>query len=108
MKHVIFFDSTCSLCKNAIKKIQKRDRKKIFSYYPLNSGLARQKLSDKFLEKNTLVLLENGKKVFFRSKAVFRILKLLGGKYAWMGFFVYVPGLDFFYRIVANHRRFFY
>jgi predicted DCC family thiol-disulfide oxidoreductase YuxK len=59
------------------------------------------------LKGDTLVLLENGKKIWVRSKAVFRILKLLEGKYAWMGVFAYVPGVDLLYRAVVHHRRLF-
>ena len=69
--------------------------------------MARQKLPEELLRGDTIVLLEEGKKIWIRSKAVFRILNLLGGKYAWMGMFAYVPGLDFLYRIVARNRHLF-
>jgi len=67
--------------------------------------MARQKLPEELLKGDTIVLLENGKKTWTRSKAIFRILKLLGGRYAWMGVFVHVPGVDFLYRIVAHNRH---
>ena len=106
-KQLIFFDSTCKLCQNAIRRIQERDAKKQFTYFPLSSEMAKQKLPEELLEGDTIVLLENGEEMWIRSKAIFRILKLLGGKYAWMGVFAYVPGLDFLYRAIAHNRHLF-
>ena len=107
MRHLIFFDNTCSLCQNAIHRIQEKDTTGQFAYFPLSSEMARQKLPEKLLKADTIVLLENGEKTWNRSKAIFRILKLLGGKYAWMGIFAYVPGLDFLYRAIAHNRHLF-
>lgn len=105
MSHLLFFDNTCPLCKEAVQEIQKRDAQHLFSFYPLTSELAKQKLPEKLLKGDTLVLLENGTEVWARSKAVFRIAHLLGGKDKWMGILCYVPGLDLFYRFVAKHRH---
>lgn len=104
---MVFFDSTCNLCKNAVRHIQHRDTNQIFSFFPLTSELASEKLPENLLKGDTLVLLEGEKRIWIRSKAVFRILKLLGGKYAWMGVFAYVPGLDFLYRAIAHNRHLF-
>lgn len=105
MKHLLFFDHTCPLCQQAVQKIQQRDAMHLFVFYPLESEIAKEKLPLSLQGEDTLVLLEEGKRVWTRSKAVFRILHLLGGKDKWMGVFCYVPGLDWVYRLVAKHRH---
>jgi len=107
MKHLIFFDSSCSLCQRAVQKIREQDEKEVFAFFPLTSDKAKELLPEELLKGDTLVLLEDQKRVWVRAKAIFRILKLLGGKKSWLGFLSYVPGLDFFYRIVARNRHWF-
>ena len=106
MTHTIFFDSTCSLCQKAIRRIQELDTNHIFEFFPLNSMKAKELLPENLLKGDTLVLLENNKQIWIRAKATFRILKLLGGKYSKWGFLCYVPGLDLIYRVVARNRHF--
>lgn len=107
MKHMIFFDSTCNLCQKSVRKLQELDKEKIFEFYPLTSAKAKELVPAKYLTGDTMVLLENGKRIWVRSKAIFRIFKLLGGKYEWLGILCYVPGLDLFYRAVAHNRYLF-
>src|SRR4051812_32325978 len=102
--HLIFFDNSCPLCQKSIRQIQQMDTQHIFEFFPLNSSFAKEHLSPELLKGDTLVLLENRNKVWLRSKAVFRIVKLLEGKWAWLGFLCYVPGLDLLYRIIAHNR----
>lgn len=106
-EHLIFFDNTCPFCQKSVRRIQEMDKKQIFEFYPLNSSVAKESLPEKLLKGDTMVLLENRKTIWVRAKAVFRILKLLGGKWAWLGFLAYVPGLDIFYRIIAHNRHLF-
>ncbi len=105
MKHLIFFDSGCKLCQNAIRNIQDRDKKQLFTFFPLNSEKAKQLLPKKLLKGDTLVLLEDQDKVWTYSKAIFRILKLLNGKGKSLGWLCYVPGLNLFYRLIAYNRH---
>lgn len=106
-KHLVFFDNGCPLCRKAIRAIQERDSRGQFAFFPLNSEMARESLPEKVLREDTMILLEEGKRQWLRAKALFRILKLLGGKYSWLGALAYVPGLDFLYRIVAHNRHLF-
>ena len=106
-EHVLFFDASCPMCKRAVRKIQERDTRMIFEYFPLQSEMAKKSLSPKILSSDTLVLLENREKVWIRAKAIFRILHLLGGKYSTFSWLVHVPGLDFFYQLIAKNRHFF-
>lgn len=106
-RHIIFFDATCSLCQKSIQRIKEMDRKHLFEFFPLTSVKAKELLSPELLKGDTIVLLENGKHVWIRAKAIFRILKLLEGKWSWLGFLCYVPGLDLFYKLVAHNRHIF-
>lgn len=99
----IFFDRGCKLCRDAIKKIQVRDREGLFEYFPLDSARAKEVLTEELRRGDTLVLLE-GEKVWVRAKAVFRILGLLGSKWGWL---IHVPGLDLGYRLIAHNRHLF-
>lgn len=106
-RHWIFFDHTCLLCQKSVDQIKKRDKKSLFTFFPLESSIAKQHLSKELLKADTLVLMEDQKKIWVRARAVFRILKLLQGKWSWLGFLCYVPGIDLFYKIVAHHRHMF-
>jgi len=105
--HLIFFDATCRLCQRSVRKIQEIDKDHLFEFLPLASNEAHRKLPEKLLEGDTIVLMENRQKIWVRSKAIFRILKLLGGKWSGLGFLAYVPGLDLFYRLIAHNRHLF-
>lgn len=107
MTHFIFFDHTCRMCQNAVRRIQELDKERIFEFYPLTSSKAKEMVPTKYLGGDTIVLLENQKKVWIRSKAIFRIFHLLGGKWKWLGALCYIPGLDLFYRAVAHNRYLF-
>ncbi len=95
------------MCQKSIRKIQELDKEKIFEFYPLTSAKAKEMVPEKYLTGDTMVLLEDQKRIWLRSKAIFRIFKLLDGKYKWLGVLCYVPGLDLFYRLVAHNRHLF-
>ncbi|NGX38746.1 MAG: hypothetical protein KR126chlam1_00056 [Chlamydiae bacterium] len=107
MTHKIYYDATCPMCQKTVRRIRERDEKGRFEYIPLDSDRARSVLSPELLKGDTIVLIEENGKIWLRSKAVFRILKFLGGKGSWLGFLVYVPGLDLFYRMIAHNRHLF-
>ena len=111
MKHFILFDPTCNLCKNSVNWILNRDHKQRFLFAPLKGKTAQKLLGhqfEKYKDLNTLIFIETSskeKKIWIRGKAVFRILWVLGGCFAWIGFFHFVPGCDFGYRWIARHRH---
>jgi predicted DCC family thiol-disulfide oxidoreductase YuxK len=111
-KHLILFDSNCTLCQKAVQQILSVDKKKLFIFSPLNGKSAKEYLGEKqksYLKKNTLVLLENYKttsKISIRSKAVFRIYTHIGGFFFFLGIFSYFPFLfDPIYNLIAQHRH---
>jgi predicted DCC family thiol-disulfide oxidoreductase YuxK len=100
--HVIYFDHTCALCQKTKRFVESIDKRKIFSFLHLEgSNLPRELLSE-----NTLVLLENGVRIWIRGRAVFRILWLVGGWWKLLGWLCFVPvGVDLIYRLVSRLRH---
>ncbi|GAB5412043.1 MAG: hypothetical protein ChlgKO_11570 [Chlamydiales bacterium] len=93
--HIVYYDDTCSLCQRAVAIAKKADRKNICEFKPLEDD-----------DANSLILLEEGKKKWLYGKAVFRLLWLLGGKWALMGWLYILPRwlLDPIYRFIAARR----
>ncbi len=90
----------------------------LFSFAPLNGNIAQEELKDslkRYQELNTLVLIEDYKdpikrKIWIRSRAVFRIYWLRGGFRKLIGMLFFLPPTvgDFFYRLIAKHRHHFF
>jgi predicted DCC family thiol-disulfide oxidoreductase YuxK len=74
---ILFYDGHCNLCHFAVRFVSKRDRKRLFYFAPLQGDTAATRLSQEILNVDTVVLLE-GNKVYIKSKAAFRVLRLLG------------------------------
>ena len=113
MKHLIFYDSVCPLCNRAIRFLIDADQKNIFSFAPLGGETALRELADvsiKYPNLDTLILLQNygteHEQLLVEGKAVLRILWILGGGYAWLGIFSFLPTFlaDGIYRLVARYR----
>ncbi len=113
MKHVIFYDGSCPLCNRMVRFLLKADKENLFYFAPLNGVTAEKKLSHLYLknpELDTLVLLLNyntsDEKILIEGKGALRILWKLGGKYAWLGWFSFLPPFitDLFYRLIARNR----
>lgn len=106
--HLVFYDNKCRLCSRSAAWIGKHDRSNKFLLIPLEGEEANKKLRGSLFslkKENSLILLENGKKVWLRGKAVMRILWLLGGKWRWIGWLYRCPCINLFYRMIAYHRR---
>ena len=104
---IIFFDATCPLCCGFIEKIYKSDRRHQFLFAPLLGSTFAKTVKENreaLLEQNTLVLAE-GEKIWVRSKAVYRILWMLGGWMRLASFLCIIfPAADLIYRWIASSR----
>lgn len=108
MRNIIFYDGECPLCNRAVRFLLGADKKHLFYFAPLNGKTAEEKLSGLLLKNpnlDTLVLLENNK-FFIEGRGALRILWLLGGKYALLGWLSFLPSplFDVFYRLIARYR----
>ena len=111
-KYYVFYDGDCGLCNYWVQWILKNDHRKQFLFSALQSEFGQKFLKERNLENqqlNTLYLWKP--KAFYetKSRAVFKIAKILGGKYAVFGYLNLLPRpvTDFFYdRIAANRKGF--
>ncbi len=106
---IIFYDGMCPLCNRAVRSILAADAKKQFYFAPLEGTTAADKLKNlrlKHPDLDTLVLYIDSNKILMEGRAVLRILWLLGGKYALIGWLSFLPSFlfDALYRLVARYR----
>ena len=111
-KYYVFYDGDCGLCNYWVQWILKNDHRKQFLFSALQSEFGQKFLKERNLENqqlNTLYLWKP--KAFYEtiSRAVFKIAKILGGKYAVFGYLNLLPRpvTDFCYdRVAANRKGF--
>ncbi len=105
--NIVFFDGYCAMCHWAVKWIAKQDTRGQFYFAPLQGITAKNELKGITLP-DSLVFFENGK-VYFYSKACFKIAWLLGGMWKIIGWLGFLPSwalypTDLIYRLVAKSR----
>ena len=113
-EHLIFFDSECPWCHKSVRHIIENDVYKRFVFAPLNGDTADDILigPNAHLRKaNSVILVENyestSRKLWIRSKAIFRIYWLNGNGWGIVGILFFLPSflIDPFYRWFAEHRH---
>lgn len=107
-RNIIFFDGVCNLCNGAVQFILKRDKTEVFSFASLQSEFAQAHLRNfpnlpKDLDS---IVYSEGGKTWYKSAAVFRIAKKLGGIYRVVNIFRVLPGSwnDKLYDYIAKNR----
>ncbi|MCH9627469.1 MAG: hypothetical protein S4CHLAM2_11090 [Chlamydiales bacterium] len=106
---IIFYDGMCPLCNRAVRFLLAADAKKQFYFAPLEGETAQSKLKNlrsKHPDLDTLVLYINADTVLIEGRAALRILWVLGGRYALLGWLSFLPSFlfDAIYRLVARYR----
>jgi len=105
---VILFDGVCNLCNGLVNWVIDHDKKNLFSFASLQSNygqgvVKRLNITGDYM--NTFILMDEDE-AFFRSGAILRVLKYLGGVY-WLAYvFIIVPAFirNFIYDIIARNR----
>ena len=105
LQRVIFFDGVCGLCNAWVDFILKRDRAGIFSFAPLQGNYAKEMEPEASENLNTMIYHASGQR-YYRTGAILRILRDLGGIWylAWVFWFVPFFIRDFFYGLIARNR----
>ena len=105
LQRVIFFDGVCGLCNAWVDFILKRDRAGIFSFAPLQGNYAKEMEPEASKNLNTMIYLASGQR-YYRTGAILRILRDLGGIWylAWVFWFVPFFIRDFLYGLIARNR----
>ena len=106
MQRIVFFDGLCPFCHFWVQFLLKRDHNKEFLFAPLQGETARELLSSELMSVNTIVLVEDRKKIYTKSNAILRIIKILGGFRKILFIFKLIPTSirNFFYDIMARNR----
>lgn len=108
-KKIILFDGLCNLCDATVQFIIKRDTKDVFRFVSLQSDLGRellQKLPIEFQLTDSVFLYESEKVFFYKSQAVFEIVKSIGGIYYCLLIFKLLPNAitNSVYDFIAKNR----
>ena len=104
-KRVILFDGVCGLCNLWVDFILKRDRKDVFRFAPLQGEFANQIDPKTSQSLDSVVYLVSGKR-YYRTGAILRILRDLGGIWSIVWLFWIVPYFlrDPLYALLARNR----
>lgn len=108
-KKIILFDGLCNLCDATVQSIIKRDTKDVFRFVSLQSDLGRellQKLPIEFQLTDSVFLYESEKVFFYKTQAVFEIVKSIGGIYYCLLIFKLLPNAitNAVYDFIAKNR----
>lgn len=105
---VILFDGECNLCNRAVDFIMRHDKRAVFKFASLQSGIGKRLIEDCpdiSPAGDTVVLVVNGK-CWERSDAAIKIAAALPAPYSWLTLFRLIPKFfrDGVYNLVARNR----
>ena len=107
MEAIVLFDGVCNFCNGSVNFIIKHDRKKRFSFAPLQSetGIALRAKYEIPDDVDSIILIENGR-AYIHSTAGLRIARRLGGIWSLAYVFIVVPAFirDTAYKLFAKYR----
>ena len=105
---IIFYDGVCNLCNGLVQFILKRDKQRRFRFVAIQSQtgtdiLKRFKISTEAVR--TIIVID-GNAIYFKSRAIFKILDDIGGFWKFLLIFSILPVKfnDYIYDIIAKNR----
>jgi predicted DCC family thiol-disulfide oxidoreductase YuxK len=106
---VILFDGVCNLCNASVQWVLRHDRKGIFRFAALQSEIGQQLLQQAGHHNSGAldsVVLIDGVQVFTHSDAPLEVARRLGGVWATLYIFRWIPRplRDAVYRWIARNR----
>lgn len=105
---ILFFDGTCGFCNASVRWVERHDRRRSLRFAPLQgSTYATLEAPGKPEDLSSLVLINQGR-LFVRSAATVRMLRLMGGIWRALGaalWLVPLPIRDAAYRQIARRRH---
>jgi predicted DCC family thiol-disulfide oxidoreductase YuxK len=104
--NVIFFDGVCGLCNGFIDFVMKIDKEAKFKFSPLQSEYAKSVLPSEYVADLDSVVVQIDGKTLRKSKAVFAVLKKIGGVWGMVSVVGALPEgfLNRAYDMVAENR----
>ena len=107
-KPIILFDGVCNLCNRSVQFILKKDKRKKFLFATLQGTKGREILQKFSLPANYLnsFILADGEKIYTKSTAALRMLKILGRGWNLFYMFIIIPPFirDTVYNMIAKYR----
>jgi predicted DCC family thiol-disulfide oxidoreductase YuxK len=108
-KKIILFDGVCNLCDASVQYIIKHDKKDTFRFVSFQSDLGKKIITHIGIDTtkiDSLVLYEPRRTYYYKSQAVLRIAKELGGLYHLFRIACILPKsiLNAIYDYVAKNR----
>lgn len=108
-KKVVLFDGVCNLCNGAVQFIIKHDRRDLFRYAALQSGIGERLIAERAIhiaKVDSIILIEPGVAYFTKSDAILHIGQGLGGLWRALVIFTWIPKpfRDVIYDIIAKNR----
>ncbi len=107
-KPVIYFDGICNLCTGSVQFLLKHDHRNRFRFASLQGEAGQKMLRENHLpmDQYKTFIVEDGGKIYTRSTAALRVLKLLGGGWSLLYAFMIIPVFirDAIYHHVSKNR----
>jgi len=108
-KSIIFFDSECVMCSRFASIVFRFDKNKEIYFSSINSDLYKSlfvKLSVN-IPNETVVFYKSPDEIYYKSKAVFEIIRQLQFPFNCLMVFNFLPNslLDMLYQFVASRRK---
>ncbi len=110
-KPVVIFDGDCGFCNFFVQFLLDIDKNDNLLFASSSSDFIKSSLNpDELLVLNNTVMLLHNNEKFYRSKAVIKILALVGFPSAFLMPLRIIPSsvLDIFYRLIARYRKYFF
>ena len=106
-QYIILFDGVCNLCSNTVRFVIKRDRKDLFKFASLQSGVGQELAQKHGIPSNTnsFILIEKGK-VYTQSTGALKVASKLSGPLRLLAIFIIVPPIirNAVYNLIAGNR----
>lgn len=105
---LILFDGVCNLCNSSVQYIIKHDRHNKFKFASLQSDAAKEILlqfNKNNSDLNSIILIYRDK-IFEKSSAILRLLRVLGGLHSLLYVFIIIPKSirNWVYDYIAKNR----
>lgn len=103
MKHWVFYDARCPFCERQVQRLQRWDTHHRLAFFALSDPKIE---AFHIKDKEALILVERGERIWRGGRAVLRICWLLGGWRKAIGILAFFPcGVDALYNFIAKHRH---
>ena len=100
---IIIFDGICGLCNKSVDLLIKLDKHKIFQYTSLQGEYIKQLDIEEDIDS---IIFYEDEKLYYKSTAILKILRSLGGGWIVVNIFYLIPTFlrDAIYDLIAKYR----